>query len=248
MIIARAGPGGLRPRPCPARSCARSTPGRRSPPLVDEGTQVEDRRPAGAPSQGRRGASSPPSGPCSTSSAICPAWPPSRGASRGRWRAPAPWWSTPARPSPGCGCGRSGPWSSAAATTTASACSTWCSSRTTISTAAGGVRAAMDRVKAARRPLHQGRGGGGERSRPARGHRLRGRHHHARQPGPGLARAAGGGGPGASSADVVLEASGGVSLDNVRAVAETGVDLISTSALTMGAPPVDLGLTLSVSS
>jgi nicotinate-nucleotide pyrophosphorylase (carboxylating) len=45
---------------------------------------------------------------------------------------------------------------------------------------------------------------------------------------------------------VVLEASGRVSLDTVRAVAETGVDLISTSALTMGAPPVDLGLTLTV--
>jgi len=44
--------------------------------------------------------------------------------------------------------------------------------------------------------------------------------------------------------DVVLEASGGVSLDTVRAIAETGVDLISTSALTMGAPPVDVGLTL----
>lgn len=44
--------------------------------------------------------------------------------------------------------------------------------------------------------------------------------------------------------DVVLEASGGVSLATVRAVAETGVDLISTSALTMGAPPVDVGLTL----
>jgi len=44
--------------------------------------------------------------------------------------------------------------------------------------------------------------------------------------------------------DVVLEASGRVSLDTVRAIAETGVDLISTSALTMGAPPVDIGLTL----
>jgi nicotinate-nucleotide pyrophosphorylase (carboxylating) len=43
---------------------------------------------------------------------------------------------------------------------------------------------------------------------------------------------------------VVLEASGNVSLANVRQIAETGVDLISTSALTMGAPPVDLGLTL----
>lgn len=46
--------------------------------------------------------------------------------------------------------------------------------------------------------------------------------------------------------DVVLEASGRVSLATVRAIAETGVDLISTSALTMGAPPVDLGLTLTI--
>jgi len=45
---------------------------------------------------------------------------------------------------------------------------------------------------------------------------------------------------------VVLEASGRVSLSNVREVAGTGVDLISTSALTMGAPPVDLAVTLTV--
>ena len=44
--------------------------------------------------------------------------------------------------------------------------------------------------------------------------------------------------------DVVLEASGGVSLGSVKAIAETGVDLISSSALTMGAPPVDVSLTL----
>jgi len=43
---------------------------------------------------------------------------------------------------------------------------------------------------------------------------------------------------------VVLEASGGISLETVRAVAETGVDIISSSALTMGAPAVDVGLTL----
>jgi len=43
---------------------------------------------------------------------------------------------------------------------------------------------------------------------------------------------------------VILEASGNVSLANVREVAGTGVDFISTSALTMGAPPVDLGMTL----
>jgi len=41
---------------------------------------------------------------------------------------------------------------------------------------------------------------------------------------------------------LVLEASGTVRIDTVRAVAETGVDLISTSALTVGAPPVDIGL------
>lgn len=39
-----------------------------------------------------------------------------------------------------------------------------------------------------------------------------------------------------------LEASGGVKLDRVRAIAETGVDYISTSQITMGAKPLDLGL------
>jgi nicotinate-nucleotide pyrophosphorylase (carboxylating) len=41
---------------------------------------------------------------------------------------------------------------------------------------------------------------------------------------------------------VLLEASGGVSLDTVRAIAETGVDLISVGALTHSAPVLDLGL------
>lgn len=40
----------------------------------------------------------------------------------------------------------------------------------------------------------------------------------------------------------LLEASGGVSLDSVRAIAETGVDLISVGALTHSAPVLDLGL------
>lgn len=39
-----------------------------------------------------------------------------------------------------------------------------------------------------------------------------------------------------------LEASGNVTLDRVRAIAETGVDFISTSQITMGAKPLDLGL------
>jgi nicotinate-nucleotide pyrophosphorylase (carboxylating) len=41
---------------------------------------------------------------------------------------------------------------------------------------------------------------------------------------------------------VVLEASGGITLENVREVAETGVDLISVGALTHSAPAVDISL------
>jgi nicotinate-nucleotide pyrophosphorylase (carboxylating) len=41
---------------------------------------------------------------------------------------------------------------------------------------------------------------------------------------------------------VVLEASGGVSLETVRAIAETGVDVISVGALTHSAPALDIGL------
>ena len=40
----------------------------------------------------------------------------------------------------------------------------------------------------------------------------------------------------------VAEASGGITLETVRAVAETGVDLISVGALTHSAPSLDLGL------
>jgi nicotinate-nucleotide pyrophosphorylase (carboxylating) len=41
---------------------------------------------------------------------------------------------------------------------------------------------------------------------------------------------------------VQLEASGNVTLDRVRAIGETGVDLISSGALTHSAPAVDLSL------
>lgn len=44
----------------------------------------------------------------------------------------------------------------------------------------------------------------------------------------------------------VVEASGGVSLESVRAIAETGVDVISVGALTHSAPSLDLGLDLVV--
>ena len=40
----------------------------------------------------------------------------------------------------------------------------------------------------------------------------------------------------------ISEASGGITLETIRAYAETGVQYISTSQITMGAPPVDIGL------
>ncbi|NWG92633.1 MAG: carboxylating nicotinate-nucleotide diphosphorylase, partial [Parvularculaceae bacterium] len=40
----------------------------------------------------------------------------------------------------------------------------------------------------------------------------------------------------------VLEASGGVTLDSVKAIAATGVDIISAGAITHSAPSLDLGL------
>lgn len=45
-----------------------------------------------------------------------------------------------------------------------------------------------------------------------------------------------------ASGRVVLEASGGVSLETVAAIARTGVDLISVGALTHSAPVLDIGL------
>ncbi|KQP54055.1 carboxylating nicotinate-nucleotide diphosphorylase [Agreia sp. Leaf283] len=44
----------------------------------------------------------------------------------------------------------------------------------------------------------------------------------------------------------LIEASGGVNLDTVRAIAETGVDIISVGALTHSARALDLGLDLQV--
>ena len=41
---------------------------------------------------------------------------------------------------------------------------------------------------------------------------------------------------------VPLEASGGVSLDTIRAIAESGVDYISVGRITLSAPAVDIGL------
>ncbi|WP_322989524.1 carboxylating nicotinate-nucleotide diphosphorylase [Hoeflea sp.] len=46
---------------------------------------------------------------------------------------------------------------------------------------------------------------------------------------------------------ITLEASGNVALDTITAIAETGVDYISTSKITMAAPTLDIGLDMVVS-
>ena len=60
----------------------------------------------------------------------------------------------------------------------------------------------------------------------------------ARQHGAGDAARGGGDGRGPGP----LEASGGVNLDTIRGIAETGVDFISVGRITQSAPAVDIGL------
>jgi nicotinate-nucleotide pyrophosphorylase (carboxylating) len=45
---------------------------------------------------------------------------------------------------------------------------------------------------------------------------------------------------------ITLEASGNVNLDTIQAIAETGVDFISTSKITMAAPTLDIGLDMAI--
>ena len=49
-----------------------------------------------------------------------------------------------------------------------------------------------------------------------------------------------------SAGRVKLEASGGINIETVKAIAETGVDLISSGALTHSAPILDLGLDIEI--
>ena len=49
---------------------------------------------------------------------------------------------------------------------------------------------------------------------------------------------------GRAKGKAITEASGGVTLETVRAIAETGVDLISSGALTQASPGLDLALDL----
>jgi nicotinate-nucleotide pyrophosphorylase (carboxylating) len=47
-------------------------------------------------------------------------------------------------------------------------------------------------------------------------------------------------------ADVLVEVSGGITLENVRAYADAGADVISTSAITQSAPALDIGFDIAV--
>lgn len=47
---------------------------------------------------------------------------------------------------------------------------------------------------------------------------------------------------------IPIEASGNVNIDTIKAIAETGVDMISTSKITMSAPTLDLGLDIRIDS
>jgi nicotinate-nucleotide pyrophosphorylase (carboxylating) len=50
----------------------------------------------------------------------------------------------------------------------------------------------------------------------------------------------------ALAGDLILEASGNVNLDNIRLIAETGVDFISIGALTHSAPSSDFSLRITL--
>jgi len=45
---------------------------------------------------------------------------------------------------------------------------------------------------------------------------------------------------------ITLEASGNVSLETIKAIAESGVNYISTSKITMAAPTLDIGLDMAI--
>ena len=46
---------------------------------------------------------------------------------------------------------------------------------------------------------------------------------------------------------IPIEASGNVNIDTIQAIAESGVDMISTSKITMSAPTLDIGLDINIS-
>ena len=109
--------------------------------------------------------------------------------------------------------------------------------------AAGSVRAAIEAVRAAR--SDDSAGGGGRHPRPVRrSRRRRRRTDPAGQLLDSPRRWRRCAGPGPLPRRVLLEASGGLTLDRAVEVAATGVDYLAVGALTHSAPALDLGLDL----
>jgi nicotinate-nucleotide pyrophosphorylase (carboxylating) len=49
-----------------------------------------------------------------------------------------------------------------------------------------------------------------------------------------------------SAVSIVVEVSGGVTLENIRAYADAGADVISTSAITQSAPALDIAFDIAI--
>ena len=142
---------------------------------------------------------------------------------------------TRARRRRACGCWRSTRCRPAAGATIASASTTACSSRTTTSRSPAASATAVERARKAVGHLHKIEVEVSTRARPARGRRGGRRHPAARQPDARGDARAWSRSRARLTPDVLLESSGGITLENVRAYAEAGVDLISVGALTHSA-------------
>jgi nicotinate-nucleotide pyrophosphorylase (carboxylating) len=114
---------------------------------------------------------------------------------------------------------------------------------------AGEGRSVAEAIRRRPQPACRTRRGSRSRStastRCPDGARRRGRHHHARQlhHRPSCARAST-----SSAGRAVVEASGNVTLDTIPEIAATGVDVISSGALTHSVRSIDLGLDLVLTS
>ena len=166
------------------------------------------------------------------------------GALRRRGRAaPGRRSSTPARPRRACARSRRPRWPPGAGATTASGLDDAILIKENHVALAGGLTPGR-RARPARPPRARGRGRvprcgrgrggarGGRRPAPARQHDPRASCARRSPPATPRRRAA------------TLEASGGITLENVAAVAATGVEMISIGALTHSAPALDLSMLL----
>ena len=108
---------------------------------------------------------------------------------------------------------------------------------------AGGVGEAVHRAREARAGMEI-EVECGSLDQVQRGGRRRRRSAPARQHGPGWIARSGRARASEGGQSPKLEASGGVTLENVAEVAATGVDFVSVGALTHSAPALDLSMTI----